>query len=96
MYCCTEIIKYQDPWSQSHSLYIIMVGVSYHCPGETRISIPRQYPMSWSEKENEMRVKILVEFAEVRSGHKSFVSDSIMSTPVHCPAYTGDKEQGIC
>ena len=29
--------------------------VSYHCPGEMRISVPRQYPMSWSENDIEMR-----------------------------------------
>ena len=33
MYYSTGIIKDQDPLSQSHSLLIIMVGVSYHCPG---------------------------------------------------------------
>jgi len=65
MYRSTEIIKDQDPLSQSHSLYIIMVGVSYHCPGEMRISVPRQYPMSWSENDIEMRVQILVEFGEL-------------------------------
>ena len=95
MYRSTEIIKDQDPLSQSHSLYIIMVGVSYHCPGEMRISVPRQYPMSWSENENEMRVWILVEFGEIQLGHRSSVSDSIVLTPVYCPANPGDKEQGI-
>ena len=44
----TEIIKGKDLFPQSHSLYIIMVGVSYRCPGEMRISVARQYPMSWS------------------------------------------------
>ena len=56
MYRSSEIIEDQDPWSQSHSLYIIMMGVSYHCPGEMRISVPRQYPMSWSKNDIEMRV----------------------------------------
>ena len=95
MYRSTEIIKGKDPLPQSHSLYIIMVGVSYHCPGEMRISVPRQYPISWSENDIEMRVQILVEFGELQSGHRSFVSDSIVSTPVHYPANPGDKEQGI-
>ena len=95
MYCSTEIIKDQDPLSQSYSLYTISVGVSYHCPGEMRISVPRQYPMSWSENYIEMRVQIPVEFGELQSGQRSFVSDLIMSTPVHCPGNLGDKEQGI-
>ena len=95
MYLSTEIIKGKDPLPQSQSLYIIMVRVSYHCPGEMKISVPRQYPMSWSENDIEMRVYILVEFGELQSGHRRFVSDSIMSTPVHCPANPGDKEQGI-
>ena len=95
MYHSTEIIKDQDPLSQSHTLYIITVGVPYHCPGEMRISVPRQYPMSWSENDIEMRVWIPVEFGELQSGKRSFVSDLIMSTPVHCPANPGDKEQGI-
>ena len=91
----TEIIKDQELLSQSHSIYIIMVGVSYHCPVEMRISVPRQYPMSWSKNENEMRVYILVEFGELQSGHRSCVSNSIVLTPVHCPDNPGDKEQGI-
>jgi hypothetical protein len=56
MYRSTEIIKDQDPLSQSHTLYIIMVGVSYHDPGERKISVPRQYPMSGSDNDSEMRV----------------------------------------
>ena len=56
MYWSTEIIKGKNSLPQSHSLYIIMVWVSYHCPGEMRISVPRQYPMSWSENDIEMRV----------------------------------------
>ena len=56
IYRYTAIIQDQDPLSQSNSLYIIMVGVSYHCPGQIRISVPRQYPMSWSENDFEMRV----------------------------------------
>ena len=36
-----------------------------------------------------------MEFGELQSGHRSFVSDSIVLTPVHCPANPGDKEQGI-
>ena len=56
MYRSTEIIKDQDPLSKSHLLYIIMVGVFFHCPGEMRISVLRQYPMFWSEDDIEMRV----------------------------------------
>ena len=95
MYRSSEIIEDQDPLSESHSLYIIMGGVSYQYPGEMRISVPRQYPMSWSENYIEIRVQILVEFGELQSGHMSFVSDSIVLTPVHYPANQGDKEQGI-
>ena len=92
-YCSTEIIKDQDPLSQSHSLFIIMKGMSYHCPGEMRISVPRQYSMSWSDNDIEMRIWILVELGELQSGQRSFVSDSNVWTPVHCPANPGDKEQ---
>ena len=95
MYRSSEIIQDQDPLSQSQPLFIIMVGVSYHCLGQMRISVPGQYAMSWSENDFETRVQILVEFAELQSGQRSFVSDLIMSTPVHCPANPGDKEQDI-
>ena len=54
MYWSTEIIKEKDSLPQSHSLYFIMVGVSYYCPGEMIISVQRQYPMSWSENDIEM------------------------------------------
>ena len=36
-----------------------------------------------------------MEFRELQSGHRSFVSDSIVLTSFHCPANPGDKEQGI-
>ena len=36
-----------------------------------------------------------MEFDKLQSGHRSFVSNSIVLTPVHCPANPGDKEQGI-
>ena len=34
------------------------------------------------------------EFGELQSGQRSFVTDLILSTPVHCPVNPGDKEQG--
>ena len=68
LYRSTEIIKGMDSLPQSHSLYVFMVGVSYHCPDEMRISVPRQYPMSWSENDIEMRAQNLVEFEELQSG----------------------------
>ena len=95
MYRSTEIIKDQDPLSQSHSLYIIMVGVSYHCPGEMRISVPRQYPMSWSGNDNEMRAEILVELGELQLGYRRLISHSIMSTSVLCPGNPEDKKRDI-
>ena len=72
-----------------------MVGVSHHCPSQMRILVPRQYSMSWSENDFEMRVYILVEFRELQSGQRMLISDLIMSTPVHCHANPGEKEQDI-
>ena len=56
MYRSSEIIKEQDPLSESQSLFIIMVWLSYHCPGQIEISAPGQYAMSWSENYFETRV----------------------------------------
>ena len=71
------------------------MGVSYHCPGEMRISVPRQHPMSWYDNDIEMRVWILVELRKLQSGHRSFVLNSMVWTPVHCADNPGDKVQGI-
>ena len=42
MYRFTEIIKDKDPLSQSHSLHIVMVGVSHHCPFDVVLDGRRQ------------------------------------------------------
>ena len=34
-----------------------------------------------------------MELGELQSGHRMFISDSIMLTPVHCPANLEDKER---
>ena len=95
MHRSAEIIKGRDLLPQSHSVYFIMVEVSYHCPGEMRISVQRQYRISWSENDIEMRASILVEFGELQSRNRRYVSDSIMLTPVHCPSNPGDKSRAF-
>ena len=76
MYHSTEIIKDQDPLSQSHLLYIIMVGVSYHCHGEMKTLVPRQYPMSWPDNDIEMRWNL-----DSFTGYTGGVSQTQLSWP---------------